>query len=174
MREEKRKIWKDPALWLSLLLVLLVMAVIFYFSAQPAPKSSGSSDGFVTRLIAFFWPDFQSLPAGKRAEISFWVSFAVRKTAHILEYAALGFSLVLHLRVWAKYAAVRRLWLTAFGIGTAYAALDEIHQFFVEGRGPKVYDVGFDCLGLLAGMLFLFLCLRLAARRRERSTRKTA
>ena len=61
-------------MWLSLLLVLLIMGVIFYFSAQPVKQSRGTSDGFVVRLIKFFMPDFKSLPGRSRSgtRLLFW------------------------------------------------------------------------------------------------------
>lgn len=166
MRENKRTWWKDPRHLLSLLLVLLVMAVIYYFSAQPVKKSTGTSDGFVTRFIKFFLPDFKSLPAAKQRLITRRVSFFIRKTAHLLEFAALGFSLRLHLFAVELRQRISRPWLISWAIGSFYAATDEIHQFFVPGRGPRVSDVGIDSLGVLLGLLFLWLCTRVFRRRK--------
>lgn len=148
-------------MWLSLLLVLLIMGVIFYFSAQPVKQSSGTSDGFVVRLIKFFMPDFKSLPAARQKQIRHTVSVLVRKTAHILEFAALGCSLMLHLAAWKRHVRLRRTWLWAWAIGTVYAATDELHQFLVPGRGPRLSDVGIDCVGVILGVLFFLLCRRL-------------
>ena len=169
MAEHKRTWWKDPKLWLSLLLVLLIMAVIYYFSAQPVRQSSGTSDGFVTRFIKFFLPDFKSLPAAQRRLIQRRVSFFIRKTAHVLEYAALGFALRLHLRAIELRRRVSRAWLISWAIGSFYAATDEIHQFFVPGRGPRFSDVCIDSVGVVLGLLFFWLCARLFRRRAVRA-----
>lgn len=165
--EQKRRWWEDPRVWLSLLLVLLIMGVIYYFSAMPAKQSSGASGGFVTKLIRFFLPDFQSLPAGQQKEIRHTVSLLVRKTAHILEFAALGFSLRAHLGALGRYRSIRRPWLRAWFIGAACAAADELHQMFVPGRAARLYDVGVDAVGVILGVLFYLLCRRILTRRRR-------
>jgi VanZ family protein len=69
----------------------------------------------------------------------------LRKAAHLTEYAILG---VLLLR------AVGRE-LPALAAGVAYAASDELHQYFVRGRHASPVDVAIDALGLLAGMVAL-------------------
>ena len=167
---ERTKRWRaDPRVWLSLLLVLAVLGVIFYFSAMPAKQSSGASGGFVTRLIRFFLPDFPSLSAERQRQIRRLVTVLVRKTAHVLEYAALGFSLRVHLGALGRHWPVRRLWLWAWLIGVICAAGDEVHQLFVPGRGPRLYDVGVDAVGVILGVLFYLLCRRILTRRRPKS-----
>ncbi len=160
-RGEKRRL---AARILSLLLVLLIMAVIFSFSAQPVRQSSGTSEGFVVRLIRWFMPDFDSLPSARRAQIRHDLSVLVRKTAHVLEYAALGFALLLHLRTIPLVKAPVWAWL----IGALYAGSDELHQIFVPGRGPRVSDVVIDGAGLLLGILFFLLCARLLRKRKKK------
>lgn len=167
MKENTKKLWADPRVLLSLLLVLLIMAVIFHFSAQPVMKSSGTSDGYVTRLIKFFLRDFDSLPKAQQQLIKHRMSVFVRKTAHVLEYAALGFGLMLHIESLKRFFPLRSGWLWAWGIGTFYAATDEFHQFFVPGRGPRVSDVCIDCAGTILGVLFLLLCRRMFCRRKK-------
>lgn len=165
---EKTKRWRaDPRVWLSLLLVLLIMGVIFCFSAMPAKQSSGASGGFVTRLIRFFLPDFNALPVEQRRQIRRLVTVLVRKGAHILEYAALGFSLRAHLGALGRYCSIRRPWLWAWLLGTVYAAADELHQLFVPGRAARLYDVGVDAAGVILGVLFYLLFRRLFTRRRS-------
>ena len=52
------------------------------------------------------------------------------------------------------------------GICLVYAVSDEIHQGFVDGRTPKVLDVGIDTLGGLAGAGFI-LIIWLIVRRKK-------
>jgi VanZ family protein len=73
----------------------------------------------------------------------------LRKGAHVTEYAVLGALL---------YRALGREPL-ALAIGIAYAATDELHQYFVRGRHASPVDVAIDAVGLAAGML-LWLRLR--------------
>ncbi len=75
--------------------------------------------------------------------------FIERKSAHVFEYALL---MLLAFR-WVKHFFVRdtfERWMLLAGIfSLAYAATDELHQFFVLNRGAKITDVGIDGLGIL-------------------------
>jgi len=68
---------------------------------------------------------------------------ALRKLAHVTEYAVLGALLV---------RATGRGWL-AFALGTLYAASDEIHQTFVPGRMGSPVDVAIDAIGVACGVV---------------------
>jgi hypothetical protein len=67
----------------------------------------------------------------------------LRKIAHACEFALLGALLL---------RALRRD-LAAFGLGVAYAASDEFHQHFVEGRVGSPIDVLIDSVGVAIGVL---------------------
>jgi VanZ family protein len=67
----------------------------------------------------------------------------LRKGAHVTEYAILGALL---------YRAVQREAL-ALATGIAYAATDELHQYFVRGRHATPVDVAIDAVGVSLGML---------------------
>jgi VanZ family protein len=47
----------------------------------------------------------------------------------------------------------------ALAVGIAYAATDELHQYFVRGRHASPVDVAIDAVGIAIGML-LWLRLR--------------
>jgi VanZ family protein len=67
----------------------------------------------------------------------------LRKGAHVTEYAILGALL---------YRAFGREAL-ALATGIAYAATDELHQYFVRGRHASPVDIAIDAVGLAVGML---------------------
>ena len=67
----------------------------------------------------------------------------LRKTAHGFEYAVLGALLVRALHDE----------LPAFCVGVAYAASDELHQHFVEGRVGAPLDVLIDSVGVAIGIV---------------------
>ena len=67
----------------------------------------------------------------------------LRKIAHGFEYAVLGALLVRALRNE----------LPALGAGVAYAASDELHQHFVEGRVGAPLDVLIDSVGVAIGIV---------------------
>ena len=53
-------------------------------------------------------------------------------------------------------------------MAAAYAASDEFHQLFVEGRAGRVSDVLIDSAGALAGVGICTLCIWLHRRRKQR------
>jgi VanZ family protein len=67
----------------------------------------------------------------------------LRKAAHVVEYAMLGALL---------YRALGREEV-ALATGIAYAASDELHQHYVNGRHASAVDVAIDAVGVAIGML---------------------
>ena len=124
--------------------VLLCMGMIFFFSSQDASESTMMSDRFAFLLC---WP------------------FAVkilRKCAHFSEFALLGFLTALAVKNFEK----KKFIPAAFAISAAYAATDELHQLFVEGRACRFFDFGVDCSGALTGIAFAALMIYLFSRLR--------
>lgn len=125
---KKRKILTAVA-WL---LVAACAVTIFMLSAQPAVKSSESSDTCIKWLYDLF---------GIRLSSHF-----IRKTAHALEFC--GLCLLLNLALGATTARFKPL--EAFLITVIYAVSDEIHQIFVVGRACRFRDVLIDSAGAAA------------------------
>ncbi len=78
------------------------------------------------------------------------LAYAVRKLAHVAEYAVLGF-LLARLFLFHFHETVRHALVLSVLGGLIYAMSDEIHQVFVFGRQGKFTDVLFDGLGLVLG-----------------------
>jgi VanZ family protein len=91
-----------------------------------------------------------------------WVDMVGRKLIHFGEYALLAF---LWWRALVTVTTPRRAALIAFALASAYAATDEYHQTFVEGRHGSPVDWLIDSAGAAAAALRLR-----AARARERVT----
>ena len=140
--------------------VLVLLAVIFHFSAQPADESSATSSPFVDFYIRLFHPEADSLSQEERFELEDSASFIVRKTAHFSIYTLLG--ALLTAAVSSTFAASRgiRLWLP-FLLGALRAVSDEIHQSFVPGRSCELRDMTIDSAGVLLGVLLFTGCARL-------------
>jgi hypothetical protein len=100
---------------------LLVMAGIFFLSAQP------------------------NLNSGLGA-----IDTIGRKLAHFGEYALLA---ILWWRALRTRTTPRRAALGAFLIASLYAASDEYHQSFVEGRSGNPLDWAIDSSGAAVGLL---------------------
>ena len=146
---------RDHAIVLTLLLVLSLMIMIFCFSAQQAEESDETSGFFVSLILKILVPDFDSLDSEARSELEHKLSFAVRKTAHITEYAALGFALLLHVLTLQHNKKIRFPRFSAFLVGSLYALSDEVHQIFIPGRSGEGKDVLLDSIGVLLGVLIL-------------------
>ena len=119
--------------WISWSLVALWMLFIFVLSAQSA-------------LGGMEWPP---------------IYMALRKSGHILEYAALGVLLGRALSAtWserggkniASRAMLARTWWVGVLLATLYAATDEFHQSFVPQRGAHIEDVAIDALSATAAL----------------------
>lgn len=83
----------------------------------------------------------------------------VRKTAHFLEYALLGFLLMLGLRFCTARYFRHISWPLLLVLLIANA--DEMIQLFIPGRTSLLIDIWIDfiggCVGILAGLLLVIL-----------------
>lgn len=158
LKSKKRK-WLIAFLWL---LVIAVAAMIFYFSSQPGEESSKTSAGLTAFVLRLLVPGFDSLSDAEKAVYFDRIIYFVRKAAHFTEFAMLGASL----RLLFHALALRRPILTAWVAGTLYACIDELHQMFVDGRGPMWQDVCIDSAGVLTAVLLVTLWLRWRAKRK--------
>ncbi len=145
---------------IAFLLMILWMALIFYFSAQAAPQSSEQSMGIV-KIIKSIAEKVTT--SAKKLDISFWenVERSLRKLAHGFIYFVLGM-LTLNFMLNCN---TKRKKLISLGICLAYAISDEIHQLFVPGRSGQISDVFVDFTGSVLGVLlfatvYLYVCSR--------------
>lgn len=127
-----------------LILTLICMAVIFYFSSQPRDISN-MNNTFIVELLKSMGIDLTRVMPYDQA------NFIIRKFGHFTEYLILG---MLLFRTFKTYL-YQGFEMVSAGIGFLYACSDEIHQYFVPGRGPAVADVLIDTAGVIAGVLFL-------------------
>ena len=73
--------------------VLAVMIAIFAFSAESAADSTESSDSVLRVVLSFVRRDFSSLSGAEQTALLNTYTHFIRKTAHFLIYALLGFLL---------------------------------------------------------------------------------
>lgn len=84
------------------------------------------------------------------------LSFLLRKSAHLTEYA------VLCLLLYASFEdSDRMVWQPRLAVGCVLAAAlysltDEFHQRFVPGRTASLVDCGIDTAGAVLGMLGVY------------------
>lgn len=115
------------------------MAVIFFLSSQDGDQSRELSDG--VRL-------WLGSPFG---------TVIIRKLAHFLEFT--GLSVLLFTALYSSFGYYRPA--LTFVLTAAYAASDEIHQLFVEGRACRLFDLFVDCCGAALGIAALWIIIYL-------------
>lgn len=128
--------------WLPLLIWVVVM-----FIGSTDLLSADHTSRFIVPMLLWLKPD--ASPETVRA-----VAFAIRKCAHLCEYA------ILALLLWrALHGSLPRPMRmpTLFGavlLGCAvFAASDEFHQSFTSSRTASVRDVFLDVVGAVLGLL---------------------
>jgi VanZ family protein len=89
-----------------------------------------------------------------------WIDMVGRKLIHFGEYALLCF---LWWRLLRTAMPDRRAALLAFVVSCLYAATDELHQSYVDGRNGTPVDWAIDSAGAAAAALALTARRRVAA-----------
>lgn len=135
------KYWLPVVVWMSLI-----------FSASTDAMSSQHTSRFIGPFLHWLKPDISD-------KTVYAVQYAVRKTAHVTEYAILALLLWRAFRrpikndsrVWNRRTAALVLTVAAL-----YSATDEIHQSFVPSREGRWQDVALDTFGAALGLLALW------------------
>lgn len=125
----------------KLILMLLVMIVIFVFSNQSVKVSHEISDAVAKSVnipTTYDWQDASGIPLA--------LGLTFRKYAHVCQFFVLGI---------ATYVCFPKWWIT-LPVCYGYAVFDEIHQFFVPGRGASFFDTVLDLIGVICAV---FVCV---------------
>lgn len=144
---------------------VLVAAQLFFIyamSAQTASVSSRTSGQVAQTVARVLTPDFEQLPMEQQTAIVESYQHPTRKAAHMVEYAVLAGLIAL-----ALSHKRRRGFFLSLALALAVAALDEVHQLWVDGRGALVTDVLIDGAGALVGAAAVTAFSRILARRRK-------
>ena len=127
--------------WQAVVFALLAigwMIVIFQYSSADGDTSSMSSDTVYTHF--FNWMPY-----------SLEVIKFIRKSAHFIAYAVLGF---LSANFFGSLIDDDcQVLIFSFLSGLCYAVSDELHQAFVPGRSAMFTDVLIDGAGIIVGIL---------------------
>lgn len=143
-------------------LALLWMGIIFSFSARNGEQSSSDSNKVGTVLGKLLIPQFTEWTDKMQVEFAVKIDHIVRKTAHVTEYAVLGF-LLAQAFMEDKAKLLFRI-IMPWCIGALYAATDEIHQLFIPGRSGQISDVLLDSVGVLIGVMVVNIWDKLKSR----------
>jgi VanZ family protein len=139
--------------------VLLWAGMIFYSSSQPYEKQD-MRPGIMERIdpeqverwfssVKFSYANYEISVQNMGA--AGFLEFFVRKGAHLTVFFGLG---ILLFRAFSQYRLpVHLTFMYAFTLLVTYAALDEVHQGFTDGRTPLWQDALLDSVGGFLGIV---------------------
>ena len=134
---------------LYIILTIVCMITIFYFSSRNTIESNGTSKW----LIKYFVTIYEKVTKSNVNEelIINKLNYPVRKLAHFSIYFLLG----IFIYGIFSCAKINHKLLLSMIICVIYASLDETHQLFVYGRTGQVLDVLIDSVGSLISILII-------------------
>ena len=135
--------------------VPVIAWILVIFSASTDLGSAAHTSRFLVPFLHWINPE---ISAGTIA----LCQFALRKAAHLAEYAVLAMLLLraMRHRVRAAFARQAAIVLVLAGL---YAASDEFHQSFSAARTGSPIDVMIDCCGAALGIAaYRLLAMRAA------------
>lgn len=141
------------------------MLFIFVMSSQDREQSRETSNSVVIFVAKTVDPQFSNYSPQKKAEIVGKYAHSVRKAAHFLLYAAMGFLSTTALWVYPNGKSLLKKSAKSLALCTLYAITDELHQATVPGRGPQVSDVFLDSAGALCGILLSIAIYKLVSQK---------
>lgn len=140
---------------ISIILLVLWMCLIFYFSHQPSYTSDKTSNGVIDKLINIV--EKVSKYEFNEEELNIInksLVFPVRKSAHFIIYLILGILFYNLIRLYMNKNF--RILIISILMCVIYACSDEIHQLFIFGRSGEIRDVLIDFIGSLLGVMITY------------------
>lgn len=130
-----------------IILTILWMIIIFLFSGSNGDKSSNTSGIIVNKIV----PIVERIINKKLTEeqVSNYISYPIRKCAHITEYLILG--ILVYLSINTYQMDKNKMIILSILICTLYSISDEFHQLFISGRSGSIRDILIDSIGILIG-----------------------
>lgn len=139
---------------LSFIPALLLMYMIYQFSAQEADISTDMSYKVSHKIVSTVNYVFDTgLDEYQISDYAWRINGITRKLAHMTEYFLLAIAMSFPLYVYGLRGIL--LVIVAGGICVAFACGDEYHQSFVAGRAASYKDVGIDSFGILVGIILV-------------------
>ena len=135
-----------------LVLILIISAVIFGFSAQDGETSGGISKAVITKIA-----DIININEKNREVFIEKGEGVIRKMAHFAIYTLLG---IFSMAFFVTFDITRkRQMLISIIWGFFYACSDELHQMFTNGRNASFLDVLLDTAGVAFGILIVLFII---------------
>lgn len=149
---------------IKLILIVLWMGLIFYFSSDTGDISTRKSDGIIIKFVEML--KGRELNDKEKVDAINYLVIPVRKGAHLGIYLVLG---VLIFSFLCEFMSISyKSMLLAIGICFLYACSDEVHQLLVPGRSGQFYDVLLDTLGSSIGILIFSKIVRKCSKNEQK------
>ena len=152
---------KTLVLIVDVILVILSMVMIFAFSATDGEKSEAASKEAAREVISVV--SHKDTEATEKFIDNHLV--IIRKLAHLIEYAILGFLLTNLVKDW-NGGLNYKLILLCIGFACIYAGLDEIHQLLINGRNGNLFDVFVDTVGATVGAFIYYAIYKIMIKKK--------
>ena len=151
---------------LSMVLVIVWMVIVFYFSHQQGEGSGNLSRNIAIKTIEII--DIRkNIAEESKKEIIKVLEPIIRKLAHLSIYIV-GGMLICNCVMQFISKDVISIMLSSL-IGITYALSDDVHQLFVAGRSGNIKDVVIDSLGVFIGVFTYLLIIRIIDKFRANS-----
>ena len=137
-------------------MVVITMATIFYFSHQPAKKSSKTSHTIAKKIVNTV---SKNKTQKEKKKIEKKVNDTLRTLAHFSLYLLLGgFLMGAMIMSFSHKKSLVYLFILTLILVLIYALSDEYHQTFIAGRTAQFVDIAVDFAGCLlsSGIIFMF------------------
>lgn len=142
---------------IKIILLVLCMSTIFFFSNDKADASTKKSDGLIVRISEMVLN--KKLNNNEKDKYTTKYFKVIRKSAHFTIYLILGLifiSLLKEYNILDKRSVIYTIIFVFI-----YACSDEIHQLFVSGRSGEILDVLIDTTGGFIGTMIYKLYRRI-------------
>lgn len=168
MRIPRRRIKLNYICLIVWLIIVLFLYLIFSFSSQNGTDSENLSLGFTSFIVSLTSGEefIDHIQNTTKARLLRELDNYIRKAAHFFMFFSLGMLFYAGFRQLTNKTG--RVYLVALGSGVIVGVLDELHQSFVDGRGPLLSDIKIDAFSVAVALFLVFLLQqigRLLARR---------
>lgn len=140
-----------------LALIIIWMLTIFLFSNENGDDSQKTSRSITEKIVKVLTYN-QNITQEQELALMENTDYIVRKFAHFSIYV-LGGILIYNYINTLNLKANRKI-IVSIIIGVLYASFDELHQYFVADRSAQMLDVCIDSLGVITGVIFIYLIKR--------------
>ena len=158
--------------FIYLILMLLTMTAIFAFSTDNGKETNAKSSAIVKPIESTLKATSQKNFETEKEETDYWkkinskITVTVRKGAHATIFCLLSIFTLLFFRS-LKIEDADAIMFTIL-LCILYAASDEFHQNFLNGRDGKFSDVCIDTFGAWIGTMIVHIGYKLKYRRTNR------